>query len=164
MHFHTWKKEDFQQYCPLIIIILTKCSMTVIYIMLKSFFGAITYSKDTFCFQESIFQWQISLISYRSKFWYLRGKPAVIFSKCLFFQNSLVIPWAIISSKMQEKNKHFFKLLITHCRKKLRERYCRRWDSNSCIILDQKEIKSACSSTEWATWEVVIQKNPRQRF
>jgi hypothetical protein len=27
---------------------------------------AIRYSKDIFCFQESIFQWQISLISYRS--------------------------------------------------------------------------------------------------
>ena len=60
------EKKDFQQYCPLIIIILTKCILYGIYIMFLSFFGAIKYSKDIFCFQESIFQWQISLISYRS--------------------------------------------------------------------------------------------------
>ena len=60
------KKKDFQQYCPLIVIILTKCILYGICIMFLSFFGAITYSKDIFCFQESIFQWQISLISYRS--------------------------------------------------------------------------------------------------
>ena len=89
MHFHTWKKKDFPQYCPLIVIILTKCILYGIYIMFLSFFGAITYSKDIFCFQESIFQWQISLISYRSDFWHLRGKAAVIFSKCLFFQKKI---------------------------------------------------------------------------
>ena len=88
------EKRYFQQYCPLIVIILTKCIFYGIYIIFLSFFGAIRYSKDIFCFQESIFQWQISLISYRSGFWHLRRKPAVICSKCLFFQNSLVISWA----------------------------------------------------------------------
>ena len=50
--------------------------------------------KDNVCFQKSIFQWQIKLISYWSEFWHLRRKSAVIFSKLLFFQNSLVISWA----------------------------------------------------------------------
>ena len=37
----------------------------------------------------------ISGVKYRSKFWYLRRKPAVMFSKWVFFQNSLVMSWAI---------------------------------------------------------------------
>ena len=37
----------------------------------------------------------ISRVVCRSDFWHLRRKLAVIFSKCLFFQNSLVISWAI---------------------------------------------------------------------
>ena len=37
----------------------------------------------------------ISVVKYRSKFWYLRRKPAVIFSKWAFFQNSLVMSWTI---------------------------------------------------------------------
>ena len=36
----------------------------------------------------------ISGVKYRSKFWYLRRKPAVMFSKWVFFQNSLVMSWA----------------------------------------------------------------------
>ena len=36
----------------------------------------------------------ISGIKYRSKFWYLRRKPAVLFSKWVFFQNSLMMSWA----------------------------------------------------------------------
>ena len=51
--------------------------------------------KNNFCFHESIFQWQIKLISHRSEFWYLRRKPAAIFSKWIFFQNSLRMSWAI---------------------------------------------------------------------
>ena len=35
----------------------------------------------------------ISGVKYRSMFWHLRRKLAVIFSKWLFFQNSLVISW-----------------------------------------------------------------------
>ena len=46
----------------------------------------ITYLNDIFCFKESIFQWQIKLISYRSEFWLLRRKSAVIFSKLIFFK------------------------------------------------------------------------------
>ena len=34
-------------------------------------------------------------VKYRSKFWYPRRKPAVMFSKWVFFQNSLVMSWAI---------------------------------------------------------------------
>ena len=33
----------------------------------------------------------ISGVRYRSKFWYLRRKPAVMFSKWVFFQNSLLL-------------------------------------------------------------------------
>ena len=58
-----------------------------------SSFGTITYTKDQYCFNESIFQWQIKLISYRSEFWHLRRKSAVVFLKWLFFQNSLAISW-----------------------------------------------------------------------
>ena len=54
-----------------------------------------TWSKDIFCFHESIFQWHNELISHRSQVWHLRRKTAVIFSKWMFFQNSLVISWAI---------------------------------------------------------------------
>ena len=49
--------------------------------------------KDNFCFHGSIFQWQIKHISHRSELWHLRRKSAVIFSKWLFFQNSLMISW-----------------------------------------------------------------------
>ena len=62
-----------------------------------SSFGTLTLTKDQFCFNKSIFQCQIKLISYRSQFWHLRRKPAVIFSKWLFFQNSLMISWATYS-------------------------------------------------------------------
>ena len=36
----------------------------------------------------------ISGVFYRSEFWHLWRKPAIISSKLLFFQNSLVISWA----------------------------------------------------------------------
>ena len=36
----------------------------------------------------------ISGVKYRSMFWHLRRKPALLFSKWLFFQNSLVISLA----------------------------------------------------------------------
>ena len=68
-----------------------------------SFLGTMTYTKVNFCFHESIFQWQIKLISRRSQFWHLRRKTAVIFSKLQFFQNSLVISWATSSGNMQMK-------------------------------------------------------------
>ena len=41
--------------------------------------------------------------SYRSEFWHLRRKLAVIFSKWLFFQIFLVISWVTLSGKMQVK-------------------------------------------------------------
>jgi hypothetical protein len=37
----------------------------------------------------------ISGVKDRSKFWYLRRKPAFMVSKWVFFQNSLVMSWAI---------------------------------------------------------------------
>ena len=37
----------------------------------------------------------ISGVRYRSKFWYLRRKPADMFSKWVFFQNSLLLSWPI---------------------------------------------------------------------
>ena len=50
----------------------------------------------------------------RSRFWHLRRKPSVIFSKWLFFQNSLVISWP--QGNMQVKNKTFFECFtINNC-------------------------------------------------
>ena len=82
------------QYGSLIVFVLIKCSQHSIYMIFWSFFGTITYSNDKFCFKESIFRWQIKLISHRSEFCYLRMKSAVIFSKLIFFQNSLMISLA----------------------------------------------------------------------
>ena len=48
-------------------------------------FETTTYTKDNFCFHESIFQWQIKHISHQSEFWHLRRKSAIIFQKWLFF-------------------------------------------------------------------------------
>ena len=45
----------------------------------------------------------ISGVKYRSKFWYLRRKTAVMFSKWVFFQNCLVMSWVIKSCKIQLK-------------------------------------------------------------
>ena len=84
----------FYQYGSLIVIVLTKFCLCGIWMIFWPFFGTITYPKDNFCFHESIFQWQIKLISYRSEFWDLRRKSAFILSKWLFFQNSLMISWA----------------------------------------------------------------------
>ena len=50
-----------------------------------SFFGTMSYTKDNFCFHESILQWQIKLISHRNEFWHLWRKPTVIFSKIDIF-------------------------------------------------------------------------------
>ena len=59
------------------------------------FFGTLTWTKDIFCLHELIFQWHNKLISHQGQFWHLRRKAAVIFSKRMFFQNSLMISWAI---------------------------------------------------------------------
>ena len=64
-------------------------------------FGDHDIHKKQFCFHESIFQWQINLISHQSEFRHIRRKPAVIFSEWIFFQNSLEMSWAILSGKMQ---------------------------------------------------------------
>ncbi len=93
--FSGMKKNYFHQYCPILVIALTKCRLYCIQMIFWSLFGTITYPTDIFCFHESIFQWQIKLISYRSDFWHLRRKSVVIFSKWMFFQNSLVISWAM---------------------------------------------------------------------
>ena len=64
-------------------IAFAKCSLYGILIMFWSFFATITYTKDNFCFQEAIFQWQIKFIFYRSVLRHLRKKSAFIavFSK-----------------------------------------------------------------------------------
>ena len=49
----------------------------------------------------------ISRVFHQSEFWHLRGKLALIFSKWIFFQNSLVISSATQYCKMQVKNKIF---------------------------------------------------------
>ena len=92
--FKHQKKNAFYQYGSLVVFVLTKCSLYGLYMIFWSFLRTIIYSKDNFCFKESIFQWHFRLISYRSEFFHLRRKSAVIFSKWLFFQNSLVISWA----------------------------------------------------------------------
>ena len=45
----------------------------------------------------------ISGVFHRCEFWHLWRKPAIIFSKWLFFKKSLVISWFTQSSKMQVK-------------------------------------------------------------
>ena len=77
--FRHEKKNVFYQYGFLVVFVLTKCSLCGIYMIFWSFFGTITYSNNTFCFKESIFQWQFKLISYRSEFWHLRRKLAHLF-------------------------------------------------------------------------------------
>ena len=98
------------------------------------FFGTITYLKDNFCFNESIFQWQIKHISHRREFWNLIRKPAVIFPQRLFFQNSLVISWGTYWVKFWWKNAlifstfHLWKISTTFFRF-ISERtlYCQEW-------------------------------------
>ena len=85
------KKNVFYQYRSLVVFALTKCSLYGLYMIFWSFFGTITYSKENLCFKLSIFQWQIKLNSYLSEFWHLRRKSAVISSRWLFSQNSLMI-------------------------------------------------------------------------
>ena len=63
-------------------------------------------SNDIFWLKYLFFHvWKsiISGVKYRSKFWCLRRKTAVMFSKWVFFQNSLVISWVIKSGKIQLK-------------------------------------------------------------
>ena len=112
------EKIEFHKYCPLILIVLTKCGLYCLYMVFWSFFGTMISTKDNFCFHEPIFHRQIKLISYRSEFWRLRRKPAFLFSKQPFFQNSLIIPWATYSGKMQVKM--FFSEVFTKWRIELK--------------------------------------------
>ena len=81
------------------------------YMIFWSFVGTIKYLNDNFWFKESIFKWQIKLFSCRSKFWHLRRKSVLTFSKLLFFQNSLVILWATWLGNMQMKEWNTFWML-----------------------------------------------------
>ena len=60
--------------------------------------------------------WKCTLsgVKYRNNFWHLKRKPAVTFSKWLFFQNSLVVPWPIWSEKMQVKEVLKFWIFFNH--------------------------------------------------
>ena len=80
MHFQAWKKIEFHKYCPVILIFFTKYGLYCLYIVFWFLFGMIC-TKDNFCFHEPIFHRQIKLISYRSDFWQLRRKLALLFSK-----------------------------------------------------------------------------------
>ena len=93
----------FTNIAPLIVIVLTKCSLYCIYMIFWLCLGTISYPKDNFCFHESIFQRQIMLTSHRSGFWHLRRKKAVIFSQCLFIQNSSGLSWDTYSGRIQVK-------------------------------------------------------------
>ena len=73
----------------LIFILLFFLPFFLFFYFFLSFFCIKCWS--TFCFHWPIFHEQIKLFSYRSQFWDLRRKSALIFSKGLFFQNSLVI-------------------------------------------------------------------------
>ena len=58
---------------------------SVLYLLFWSFLGTMTYTKNNFCFHESIFQWQIKLISHQSEFWHLRRKTSHhIFKMAIF--------------------------------------------------------------------------------
>ena len=50
----------------------------------------------------------ISGLVCQSEFWHLLRKPALIFSKWLFFQNSLGLSWDTYLGKMQVKKWHCF--------------------------------------------------------
>ena len=88
-------KINFHKYCPLIVIVLAKCTLHCIWRIVKPFLRTMTYKKGNVYFHDLIFYRQIRLISCRSDFWHLRRKTAVIFSKWLFFQNCLGMSWAI---------------------------------------------------------------------
>ena len=60
---------------------LTKCDLYCLYMVFWSFFWTVICTKDNFCFHEPIFYRQIKLISYRSQFWHLRRKLALLLSK-----------------------------------------------------------------------------------
>ena len=60
-------KIDFYPYCLIIVVVLTKCSLYCIYMIFWSFMETMTYTKNNFCFHESIFQWEIKLISHQSE-------------------------------------------------------------------------------------------------
>ena len=112
--FSGMKKNDFLKYCPLIVILLTKCRLYCLKLIFGSFFGTMTYTKCNFCSHESIFQREIKLISYRSNFSHLTRKPALKFLKWLFFQNSLVMSWATSSGKMQVKKSELLRSKISY--------------------------------------------------
>ena len=57
-----------------------------------------------FIAENASFQWVVC----RSEFWHLRRKPSLIFSKWIFFQNSLKLSWDIYSGKVQVKHKYNF--------------------------------------------------------
>ena len=89
--FSYMKKEDFQQYCPLIVIILTKCIFHHVFI--------IHWGHNIF--KRHILLQRIN-ISMTNKSYFPpkliltpQRKKAGIFSKCLFLQRILVISWAI---------------------------------------------------------------------
>ena len=52
-------------------------------------------SYDMLLLKMFVFSCIISEVKYRRKFWYLRRKPAVMFSKWVFFQNSFLLSWPI---------------------------------------------------------------------
>ena len=70
-------------------------------------------TKDNFCFHEPIFYRQIKLISYRSEFWHIRRKSAVLYSKWLFCQKNGVFMNHIIKLNFRWKNKMFSELFTT---------------------------------------------------
>ena len=57
-----------------------------------------------------LYAWKciISGLVCRSEFWCLRKKPTLVFSKWLFFQNSLGLSWNTLSGKMQVKKWNYF--------------------------------------------------------
>ena len=94
-HFQAGQKLIFTNIAPWYLFLSLNVVSIVFIWYFGQFFWTIKWPKDIFHFHESIFQWHNKLISHRSQFWHLRKKPAVIFSKRMFFQNSLVISWAI---------------------------------------------------------------------
>ena len=91
---------------------------------------------------ESIFQLQIKLISYRSEFWHIRRKSAVLYSKWLFCQKNGVFMNHIIKLNFRWKNKMFSELFTTQ---KIEKKFVTFLTGQSLILYQELE-------TSWSNW------------
>ena len=68
--------------------VILRCLVRLNFIWIKSYYILLVKEKKI-----HVWKCMISGLFRRSEFWHLRRKSAVIFSKWLFWQNSLIISW-----------------------------------------------------------------------